>query len=214
MMTDRDYERMERRNRTRRKSVVTSIIAAAVIFAAIVAIVIAVVALINKNNASGEPAETTAPTSQPTLYQPAAETSAQPSTAPQQQEATSSYQPATQPDYSEETSATQEQQEYADTPTQAPGRPEGTESPASAGALHFYANGKTSYGYNWTYSGGGGIVDVKCKYNFDTEQYDFTVTGLSEGVSDLTLIYYTWDDNTVSKNMTIKVGSDLSVTEY
>lgn len=78
--------------------------------------------------------------------------------------------------------------------------------------LHYYANGGTSYGYDWSYSGGKGIVNVDCSYDLNARQYDFVITGVSEGTADIVL-YYSYDD--VQQNralMRVKVDSDLNVS--
>ena len=209
-MNDRDYERFERRRRTRRKSALASIAAVAVILVAVAAIVIAIVAVISRNQAQGGPSETVAATEQPTLYQPSAQETSAPQPTTGYSPTESGYQPATQSYYSEpDVTEAPYNEPYTPEPTYAEGA-----ASASDGALHYYAHGKTSYGYDWTYSGGGGIVSVTCKYNFDLEQYDFIITGLSEGVSDLTLIYNTGDGQTSSHYMTVTVDSNLNVYGY
>ena len=79
--------------------------------------------------------------------------------------------------------------------------------------LHVFTTGKTSYGYDWTYSGGGGIVNVSCNYDFNNHQYDFVLTGVSEGTSPITLYYYTADGQQMPVPMMINVDSNLNVTQ-
>ena len=93
---------------------------------------------------------------------------------------------------------------YKDTKRQAP---EKTGTPA-----HYYANGKTSYGFNWDYSADNSNFVVKCDYNFNQQQYDFTFYGSTPGTSHVTLYYYTSDTNKVPVNLTVTVDSNLNVT--
>ena len=79
--------------------------------------------------------------------------------------------------------------------------------------FEYECHGATSYGYDWTYSGGGGIVSVSCNYNLDTHQYDFVITGLSEGTTSLTLYYNTADGVQQPVNMTVSVDSNLNVSQ-
>ena len=75
---------------------------------------------------------------------------------------------------------------------------------STGNSIHYTANGSTSYGYDWTYSGGGGIVSVSCNYNFDTHQYDFVITGVAPGTTTLTLYYNTADGVQQPVNMTVQ----------
>lgn len=93
---------------------------------------------------------------------------------------------------------------YKDTKRQAPDK---TGTPA-----HYYANGKTSYGFNWDYSADNSNFVVKCDYNFNQQQYDFTFYGSTPGTSHVTLYYYTSDTNKVPVNLTVTVDSNLNVT--
>lgn len=206
-MTDRDYERMERRKKLHEKSMITSIIAGVVIVAALIAIVIVVVALVNKNKPEEQPEATVAVTEQPTLYRPEEHTEAAKSPTESTQPALS--QQATQaPDpYTAQTQSWENPQ-----PTEAPAQFDGITS-SYEGVLHYYASGQTSYGYNWTYSGGGGIVDITCGYDFSIHQYDFIITGVSPGTTSFYLIYYTADDQEVSVPMTVTVDENLKVTQ-
>lgn len=93
---------------------------------------------------------------------------------------------------------------YKDTKRQAPDK---TGTPA-----HYYTNGKTSYGFNWDYDADNGNIVVKCDYNFNQQQYDFTFYGTTPGTSHVTLYYYTSDTNKVPVNLTVTVDNDLNVT--
>lgn len=93
---------------------------------------------------------------------------------------------------------------YKDTKRQAPDK---TGTPA-----HYYANGKTTYGFNWDYDADNGNFVVKCDYNFNQQQYDFTFYGTAPGTSHVTLYYYTSDTNKVPVNLTVTVDSNLNVT--
>ena len=93
---------------------------------------------------------------------------------------------------------------YKDTKRQAPDK---TGSPA-----HYYANGKTSYGFNWDYDTDNANFVVKCAYNFNQQQYDFTFYGSTPGTAHVTLYYYTSDTNKVPVNLTVTVDSNLNVT--
>ncbi len=93
---------------------------------------------------------------------------------------------------------------YKDTKRQAPDK---TGTPA-----HYYANGKTSYGFNWDYDADNANFVVKCDYNFDQQQYDFTFYGTTPGTAHVTLYYYTSDTNKVPVNLTVTVDNDLNVS--
>lgn len=80
-------------------------------------------------------------------------------------------------------------------------------------ALHIYGKGKTSEGYNWDYSADNDIVKVACSYDFHTNTYDLTVTGKAEGTANVTLYYFTDDNNKVSVPMAVSVDSDLNITQ-
>ena len=207
-MTDRDYERSERRRQQHRKSVISSVIACVVIVAAVAAIVIVVLSLINKNTPESTADPTAVVTEQPTLYRPTEKSTEVKATQQSGQQATQAYgQTATQGSVQTEAASPTEAQTAE---TEAPPKP--TFSPeAVAGALHFKANGKTSYGYNWTYSGGVG-VNINCTYDFSNQEYDFAITGVTPGTTSFTLIYYTDDNETVSVPMSVSVDSDLKVT--
>ena len=93
---------------------------------------------------------------------------------------------------------------YKDTKRQAPDK---TGTPA-----HYYANGKTSYGFNWDYDTDNANFVVKCDYNFNQQQYDFTFYGSTPGTAHVTLYYYPSDTNKVPVNLTVTVDSNLNVS--
>ena len=93
---------------------------------------------------------------------------------------------------------------YIDTKRQAPDK---TGTPA-----HYYANGKTSYGFDWTYSADNNNFVIRCDYNFNQQQYDFQFYGTAPGTAHLT-VYYNTDDNTkVPVNLTLNVDNSLNAT--
>jgi len=93
---------------------------------------------------------------------------------------------------------------YIDTKRTAP---EKTGTPA-----HYYANGKTSYGFDWDYSADNSNFTVSCNYNFDKQQYDFTFYGTKAGTSHVTLYYFTADNVKVPVSLTVTVDSNLNVS--
>jgi len=93
---------------------------------------------------------------------------------------------------------------YIDTKRKAP---EKTGTPA-----HYYANGKTSYGFDWTYNADNSNFTVSCNYNFDKQQYDFCFYGVKAGTSHVTLYYFTADNVKVPVNLTVTVDSSLNVS--
>ena len=79
--------------------------------------------------------------------------------------------------------------------------------------LHFYATGKTSYGYNWDYGTDNNIINVSCNYDFSSNRYDLILTGTHEGVAHVTLYYFTDDNTKVPVEMTVNVDANLNVTQ-
>ena len=221
-MNSREYERLERRMKTRRKGIITSVIAGIVILAAIAVIILVIVSLGKKDGANGQADATTAVTEQPTLYVPtqkstssatSAETSAQQyatyaqsATSGDQQSATQSGGYDTVPPTS--ASGSWDPQDVTSKPHYPLPLPE-----AEAGALHYQAYGKTSQGYNWTYSSTGAVVNITCTYNFTKQMYDFTISGTSPGTTSFTLVYYKDDNQPVNVPMTVSVDDNLNVTQ-
>ena len=93
---------------------------------------------------------------------------------------------------------------YIDTKRKAP---EKTGTPA-----HYYANGKTSYGFDWDYSADNSNFVLSCNYNFDKQQYDFSFYGTKAGTSHVTLYYFTADNVKVPVSLTVNVDSSLNVS--
>ena len=93
---------------------------------------------------------------------------------------------------------------YIDTKRKAP---EKTGTPA-----HYYANGKTSYGFDWDYSADNSNFTVSCNYNFDKQQYDFCFYGTNAGTSHVTLYYFTADNVKVPVSLTVTVDNNLNVS--
>ena len=85
--------------------------------------------------------------------------------------------------------------------------PEKTGTPA-----HYYANGKTSYGFDWDYSADNSNFTLSCNYNFDKQQYDFSFYGTKAGTSHVTLYYFTADNVKVPVSLTVNVDSSLNVS--
>ena len=228
-MARRDYEdydrqpnaierdRMERRRQVRRKSIITNVIVVAIVLAVIIGIIIAIVALVGGNKKPAE--ETAAPTAVTATIAPAATQTQQATTAAGSQQATlynsqSGLQSASSQEYNQDG-----QNDYS-SPTQADESSNGSSSEVSSGsgysdgsALHYTANGSTTRGWDYTYNYDPSYVTVSCDYNTANNQYDFSIQGVSEGTTTLTL-YYNLDDNTiVPVTMTIYVDSDLNVTQ-
>lgn len=228
-MPNRDYyddhepnaierDRMERREQTKRKSRISSILVIVIAAAVIIGIIVAIVALVGKNKkpADTEPTAVTATivsetqTSETTGA--AAPQSTQPARDPALNNIASSQgenaQQATLPSSSSSSvSSDTSSQTSSSAPTAEPG------AYSSGNVLHYTATGQTSYGYDWTYSGGGGIVSVGCNYDFNTKQYDFNITGVAPGTTTLTLYYNTADGVQQPVNMTVQVDSNLNVTQ-
>lgn len=86
--------------------------------------------------------------------------------------------------------------------------PENTGNPA-----HFYANGATSYGFDWNYKTDNVNFVIACNYNFAKQQYDFTFYGTQAGTSHITVYYNTADNVQVPVQLTINVDANLNVTQ-
>ncbi|MBQ3329703.1 MAG: hypothetical protein IJG87_00825 [Ruminococcus sp.] len=211
-----ERDRMERRRQLKRKSMITNILVIAVVAAVVIGIIIAIVALTGKNKKDDQNTEPTAVTA--TI---ASET--------QKPKATAAQQPTlARADGQNDAVTSQDDDVYGAAENSDDNSSSSSQtvssssasSDASSGAamstgnsIHYTASGSTSYGYDWTYSGGGGIVDVSCNYDFDTHQYDFVITGLSEGTTNLTLYYNTADGVQQPVNMTVSVDSNLNVSQ-
>lgn len=96
------------------------------------------------------------------------------------------------------------QRVYIDTKRTAPN---GSGAPAT-----FSANGKTSYGFDWTYDADNSNFVVRCDYNFDAQQYLFQFYGTEPGTAHVTLYYYTDDNTQVPANLTLTVDDNLNAS--
>ena len=79
--------------------------------------------------------------------------------------------------------------------------------------LHIYANGKTSYGFDWRITTDNKNYVITCNYNFDRQQYDFIIYGTQKGVSNTTVFYNTADNVQAPMAVTLNVDSSLNVTK-
>ena len=79
--------------------------------------------------------------------------------------------------------------------------------------LHIYANGKTSYGFDWRITTDNKNYVITCNYNFDRQQYDFIIYGTEKGVSNTTIFYNTADNVQAPMAVTLNVDSSLNVTK-
>ena len=86
--------------------------------------------------------------------------------------------------------------------------PDGTGNPA-----HFYANGKTSYGFDWNYDTDNANFVLSCNYNFARQQYDFVFYGTQAGTAHVTVYYNTADNTQVPVKLTVNVDENLNVTQ-
>ena len=87
-----------------------------------------------------------------------------------------------------------------------------TQANQSSKSYVFTAYGKTSYGYDWTYSADNTNIKVDVKYDFKTNKYTATFTGLKEGTCNMNFKYYTSDKNIVTVPMVLKVDKNLNIT--
>ena len=217
-----ERDRMERREQTKRKGRITSILVIVIAAVVIIGIIIAVVALVGKNK---KPADTTPTAVTATIAsetQAAKETtnattpqSTQPARDPALNNISSqgdNAQQATLPASSSSSGSADASSQSSSSSASSSASSAGG-SYSSGNALHYTASGQTSYGYDWTYSGGGGIVNVSCNYDFNSKQYDFNITGVAPGTASLTLYYNTADGVQQPVNMTVQVDSNLNVTQ-
>lgn len=79
--------------------------------------------------------------------------------------------------------------------------------------LHVSATGKTSYGYDWTFEGGGGIASLACDYTFADNHYDFSIIGKAPGTASMTIYYFTDNNQKAPITVNFKVDNDLVVTQ-
>ena len=88
----------------------------------------------------------------------------------------------------------------------------GAMNTAKGTPLHVHVNGKTSYGYDWSYEGGGGLVKVGCDYTFADKDYDFSLIGTTPGTGTIKLIYHLDDATKTSTTINFTVDENLNVT--
>lgn len=85
--------------------------------------------------------------------------------------------------------------------------------PANTGtAADYYANGKTSYGFDWDYDTDNSNFVLACDYNFDQQQYMFHFYGAEPGTAHVTLYYYTSDSNKIPVSLTVTVDDNLNAS--
>lgn len=77
---------------------------------------------------------------------------------------------------------------------------------------HYYASGKTSYGFDWNYDTDNSNFVIRCDYNFDQQQYDFSFYGVTPGTAHVTLYYNTSDNVQVPVSLTVNVDDGLNVS--
>ena len=87
-----------------------------------------------------------------------------------------------------------------------------TQQIKNAKAFKYYAYGKTSYGYDYTYKATNNNIDVKVNYDFKTNKYEFNVIGKKAGNVKLTLIWNVNDKKTDSATFTLNVDKNGNVT--
>ena len=79
-------------------------------------------------------------------------------------------------------------------------------------AFKYYAYGKTSYGYDYTYKATNNNLIVKVNYNFKAHKYEFNVIGKKAGTVKLTLIWNVNDKKTDSATFNLRVDKNGNVT--
>ena len=87
-----------------------------------------------------------------------------------------------------------------------------TQQVKNAKAFKYYAYGKTSYGYDYTYKATNNNIDVKVNYDFKTNKYEFNVIGKKAGNVQITLIWNINDKKTNSATFNLKVDKKGNVT--
>ena len=81
-----------------------------------------------------------------------------------------------------------------------------------AKTFKYYAYGKTSYGYDYTYKATNNNLIVKVNYNFKAHKYEFNVIGKKAGTVKLTLIWNVNDKKTDSATFNLRVDKNGNVT--
>ena len=86
-------------------------------------------------------------------------------------------------------------------------------APENSGVpAHYYACGKTSYGFDWNYDTDNSNFVIRCDYNFDQQQYDFSFYGVTPGTAHVTLYYNTSDKVQIPVQLTVNVDDGLNVS--
>ncbi len=80
-----------------------------------------------------------------------------------------------------------------------------------AKAYVFKAQGKTSYGYDWSYNLYSNDIKVSCKYDFKKHEYRFRVTGKKYGLRKLELKYKKSDSKWVTVPMRVFIDPDNNI---
>lgn len=227
MSNSNDY-----RKRTQRKSMITTIISGVVIVAAAAAIIFVIVAMINNgssDSAASSPDSASA-TVQPTLYQNG-QGGLTPSELPTQQAGTTqATAPAPATTAPQPTQAGPTAPRATEAPRQTPTEPDTQDQPAEPvdntgtgrlreeAPLNAYTDGSgvlhviTPAGYNWTYQCDGEHVSVTCDPH--DGQYEFLITGIAPGKTDVTPQYFVREDKKawVAVPVYVNVDADLRVT--
>ena len=81
-----------------------------------------------------------------------------------------------------------------------------------AKTFKYYAYGKTSYGYDYTYKATNNNLIVKVNYNFKAHKYEFNVIGKKAGTVKLTLIWNVNDKKTDLATFNLRVDKNGNVT--
>lgn len=82
----------------------------------------------------------------------------------------------------------------------------------NAKTFKYYAYGKTSYGYDYTYKATNNNLIVKVNYNFKAHKYEFNVIGKKAGTVKLTLIWNVNNKKTDSATFNLRVDKNGNVT--
>ena len=82
----------------------------------------------------------------------------------------------------------------------------------NAKTFKYYAYGKTSYGYDYTYKATNNNLIVKVNYNFKAHKYEFNVIGKKAGTVKLKLIWNVNDKKTDSATFNLRVDKNGNVT--
>lgn len=217
-----ERDRMERREQTKRKSRISSILVIVIGVAVIIGMIIAIASLVGKNKKSGdeEPSTVTATIASETQATSETTDATTPKATQQAKDPALNNLSSSQGDNAQQATLPSSSSSASSSASSDVSSDPSSNNASSAGGsysngntLHYTATGQTSYGYDWTYSGGGGIVNVSCNYDFNSKQYDFNITGVAPGTASLTLYYNTADGVQQPVNMTIQVDNNLNVTQ-